>query len=108
VRECVAAMPPHAHQEHGGAAHPKDDRPRQDGVGQPAEPRQCDSAVCRDLLGLYLFTNDNASPGDCSFAVPCIEQLSNLLVIFRLRAEHGVDFIKEDSRPSAVVRPLAE
>ena len=87
------------------ASHPHDDRPGQDRVGQSAEPGQRDGAVRGYLLGLDDLALDDAPAGDGAAAVPGVEQPADLLVVLRLRPEHGVDLVVQDRRRALGVRP---
>src|SRR5438552_1975460 len=85
-------------------AHSDNDGSRQDGVRQPTETRQRNGAVCRDLLRLHLFPDDDAAPGNCSFPMASIEQTPKLLVVHGLGTEDRIDLIKENCGTSILVR----
>ena len=90
------------------AAHPHDDAARKDGVGKPVQPRQRNRAVSRNFLGLDRRSPNNAGAGDPSAAMPGVQQSADFLVILSLRAEDGVDPVKENGRSSVFVGDLAE
>ena len=88
--------------------HADDDRPCQDRIGEIAEARYSDGAVCGDLLSLYHLTADHAPTGDGTAAMPCVQQATEFLVVPRLRPEDRVNLVEEDSGPPLRVRDLTK
>src|SRR5262249_32072318 len=76
--------------------HSDDDGARHDGVGEPAKPSHCDGAVSRYFLGSDFFTVRNAAASNSTASVPGIQQATDFFVLFRLRSEHGVDFVEQN------------
>ena len=85
------------------AAHPHDDRARQDGVGQVTEAGHRDSAISRDFLGEDLLAPNDAATGDAVPTMAGVQQPANFfVVVLRPRPEHGVDFVEQDRRPAVL------
>lgn len=73
------------------APHPVDDRVREDRVPEIVKPGERDGAVCRQPLRLDDLAADNASASGRSMPVAGVEHSPDVLVVFGLGPEHGVD-----------------
>src|SRR5829696_1382150 len=90
------------------AAHPDDDRAREDGVRQAAEAGQGDGAISRNLFRLDDLAFDETPPGNGTATMPSIEKPPDFLVVLRLRPKHRVDLVVEDRRSALFAPDLPE
>src|SRR3954470_3511157 len=92
----------------GATAHPNDDGPREDRVGQVAEACERDGTIGWDFFCLdELATGDTATSNGAA-PVTGIEQTADLLVVLGFRPEDGVDLVEQDRRPAFLGSDLAE
>ena len=80
-------------------SHPDDHGSRQQGVGQPSDAGQGDRRVRWQLLQGHIVAAHDAAAGGCAATVAGVEQTTNVFVILRFRAKHGIDFVEQDRRP---------
>ena len=89
-------------------AHADDDRARQQGVGQPAQPGHRHRRIDRRVFRRDIRAVHDAAPIGRAAPVTGIDEASNVLVLFGLRSEDRIDLVKGDCGLTLVAARFSE